>query len=246
MDGYPVLAELHVEYVSRTGGFGNGRESDIYSSIRESEVRAALEKYVGGDGSICNILCGPDLFGLAGLSVTTEFPPLEQREKPGNPARAPSGPLQGHAAHQWAEPRIDAALLRNHAPSELAVDDMSRISPTWRALGQVGLVYLAVGGSAVIAQDTQPGRATLAEMIAFARLASVPCQRLAPDADSFHALALRRLIKPPISEEEIAAKEKDTKRLRARLGLSRWCKRYAAVMEQARILVQVLRRSPRD
>jgi hypothetical protein len=123
---------------------------------------------------------------------------------------------------------------------------MSKISPTWRALGQVGLVYLAVGGSAVIAQDTQPGRATFAEMIAFARLASVPCQRLAPDADSFHALALRRLIKPPISEEEIAAKEKDIKRLRARLGLSRWCKRYAAVMEQARILVQVLRRSPRD
>jgi hypothetical protein len=70
------------------------------------------------------------------------------------------------------------------------------------------LVYFAVGGAAVTAQDAQPGRATFAEMIAFARLASVPCQRLAPDADSFHALALRRLIKPPITEEEIAAKEK--------------------------------------
>ena len=79
-------------------------------------------------------------------------------------------------------------------------------------------------------------------MIAFARLASVPCQRLAPDADSFHALALRRLIKPPITDEEIAAKEKDIKRLRGRLGLSSWCKRYAGQMEQARILVQVLRR----
>jgi len=79
-------------------------------------------------------------------------------------------------------------------------------------------------------------------MIAFAGLASVPCQRLAPDADSFHTLALRRLIKPPITEEEIAAKEKDIKRLRVRLGLSRWCKRYAGQMEQARILVQVLRR----
>ena len=115
-------------------------------------------------------------------------------------------------------------------------------SPTWRALGQVVLVYFAVGGAAVTAQDTQPGRATFAEMIAFARLASVPCQRLAPDADSFHALALRRLIKPPITEEEIAAKEKDIKRLRIRLGLSNWCKRYAGQMEQARILVQVLRR----
>ena len=92
------------------------------------------------------------------------------------------------------------------------------------------------------AQDAQPGRATFAEMVAFARLASVPCQRLAPDADSFHALALRRLIKPPITEEEIAAKEKDIKRLRVRLGVSSWCKRYAGQMEQARILVQVLRR----
>src|SRR5262249_8594925 len=115
-------------------------------------------------------------------------------------------------------------------------------SPTWRALGQVVLVYFAVGGAAVTAQDTQPGRATFAEMIAFARLASVPCQRLASDADSFHALALRKLIQPPITEEEIAAKEKDIKRLRVRLGLSRWCKRYAGKMEQARILVQVLRR----
>jgi len=115
-------------------------------------------------------------------------------------------------------------------------------SPTSRALGQIILVYFAVGGPAVMALDTQPSRATFAEMTAFARLASVPCQRLAPDADSFRALALRRLIKPPITEEEIAAKEKDVKRLRARLGFSRWCKRYAGEMEQARILVQVLRR----
>ena len=89
-------------------------------------------------------------------------------------------------------------------------------SPTWRALGQVVLVYFAFGSAAVTAQDSQPGRATFAEMIAFARLAAVPCQRLAPDADSFHALALRRLIQPPITEEEIAAKEKDIKRLRVR------------------------------
>jgi hypothetical protein len=119
---------------------------------------------------------------------------------------------------------------------------MSMTSPTWRALGQVVLVYFAVGGAAVTAQDAQPGRATFAEMIVFARLASVPCQRLEPDADSFHALALRRLIKPPITEEEIAAKEKDLKRLRVPLGLSGWCKRYAGQMEQARILIQVLRR----
>jgi hypothetical protein len=150
---------------------------------------------------------------------------------------------------------IELALLRLSRFKRLALldtqgleifaasfEDMSMTSPTWRALGQVVLVYFAVGGAAVTAQDAQPGRATFAEMIAFARLASVPCQRLAPDADSFDALALRRLIKPPITEEEIAAKEKDIKRHRVRLGLSSWCKRYAGQMEQARILVQVLRR----
>src|SRR5215470_9014198 len=150
---------------------------------------------------------------------------------------------------------IELALLRLSRFKRLALLDtqrleifaasfehMSMTSFTWRALGQVVLVYFAVGGAAVTAQDTQPGRATFAEMIAFARFASVPCQRLAPDADSFRALALRRLIKPPITEEEIAAKEKAIKRLRVRLGLSSWCKRYAGQMEQARILVQVLRR----
>src|SRR5438128_2521811 len=59
IDGYPVLAEFHIKYgLACTGGFGNGRESDIYNSIRESEVRGALQKYVGGDASICNSLCG--------------------------------------------------------------------------------------------------------------------------------------------------------------------------------------------
>jgi hypothetical protein len=115
-------------------------------------------------------------------------------------------------------------------------------SPTLRALGQVVIVYFAISGSTVTAQDLQPGRATFAEMVAFARLASVPCKRLAPDVEGFHALVLQRLIKPPLAQEEIAAKEKDVKWLRDRLGLSRWCKRYAGEMEQARILVQVLRR----
>src|SRR5262245_59413098 len=119
---------------------------------------------------------------------------------------------------------------------------MSMTSPTWRALGRVVVVYLAISGSAVTAQDLQPGRATFAEMVAFARLASVPCKRLAPDVDNFHALVLQRLIKPPLTEKEIAVKEKDVKRLRDRLGLNGWCRRYAGKMEQARIIVQVLRR----
>src|ERR1700730_2422860 len=115
-------------------------------------------------------------------------------------------------------------------------------SPGWRALGQATLVYLAIASSAARAQDSQPGRRTLAEMVAFARLGSAACQRLAPDVEGFHALALLRLIKPPLTDKEIVAKEKELKRLRDRLGLSRWCRRYAGEMEQARILVEVLRR----
>jgi hypothetical protein len=78
-------------------------------------------------------------------------------------------------------------------------------------------------------------------MVAFARLGSVACQRLAPDVEGFHALALLRLIKPPLTDKEIVAKE-EVKRRRDRLGLSRWCRLYAGEMEQARILVEVLRR----
>jgi hypothetical protein len=113
-------------------------------------------------------------------------------------------------------------------------------SLSWRALRQAVLIYLAIGGS-VTAQNTQPARTTFAEMVAIARLGSLACQRLAPDVEAFHAMALQRLVKPPLTEKEIVAKEKQAKRLRGHLGLRRWCKRYAGKMEQARILVQVLR-----
>ena len=137
--------------------------------------------------------------------------------------------------------RLSAGTSGYHS-LRLAVENMSMSSPTWRALGKVVLVYFAISGSAVTAQDVQPGRATFAEMVAFARVASVTCEQLTPDVESVEALALQRLVKPPLTEKEIGAKEKDVKRLRARLGLSRWCNRYAGKMEQARILVQVLRR----
>ena len=115
-------------------------------------------------------------------------------------------------------------------------------SPAGRALGQAILIYLAIASSPVTAQDAQPGRATFAEMVAFARVGSVACQRLAPDVEGFHALALQRLIEPPLAEKEIVAKEMEVEGLRDRLGLSRWCRLYAGEMEQARILVEVLRR----
>jgi hypothetical protein len=94
----------------------------------------------------------------------------------------------------------------------------------------------------VTAQDNRPGRATFAEMIAYARLAGGACERLAPEADGFYARALMRLNKPPLTEKEIVAAEKEIKRLRDRLGLRKWCQRYAGEMAQARILVEALRR----
>jgi hypothetical protein len=94
----------------------------------------------------------------------------------------------------------------------------------------------------VTAQDNAPGRATFAEMVAYARLAVGACEHLAPDAEGFHALELMRLIKPPLTEEEIFAEEKEVKRLRERLGLRKWCELYAGEMAQARILVEVLRK----
>jgi len=111
-----------------------------------------------------------------------------------------------------------------------------------RALGQAGLIYLAIGSCAVTAQDNRLGRATFAEMVAYARVAAGPCERLAPDAEEFHALALMRLIKPPLTGKEIRAKEQQVKRLRDRLGLRHWCQLYAGEMARARILVNALRR----
>ena len=91
--------------------------------------------------------------------------------------------------------RRSLAQMKAFSPQRMAsFEGTSMTSPGWRALGKIVLVYFAACAAAATAQDTQPGRATFAEMIAFARLASVPCQRLAPDADSFRALALRRLI----------------------------------------------------
>jgi hypothetical protein len=114
-----------------------------------------------------------------------------------------------------------------------------RIEFLGTTIGLAVSIYLALGSCAATAQDNRPGRATFAEMIAYARVAVGACERLAPDAEGFHALALMRLIKPPITEKEIVAKEKDVKRLRDRLGLRKWC---PGEMARARILVEALRR----
>jgi hypothetical protein len=105
-----------------------------------------------------------------------------------------------------------------------------------------GLAEIKCARAERIARTTRHEPGTLAEMVAFARLGSVACQRLVPDVEGIHALALLRLIKPSLTDKEIVAKEKEVKRRRDRLELSRWCRLYASEMEQARILVEVLRR----
>ena len=82
---------------------------------------------------------------------------------------------------------------------------------TCQLLACTALVYLGIPGYTATAQDTQPARATFAEMIAFARLSSVACQQIAPDVEAVHAFALQRFIKPQLTDKEIAAKEKDVK-----------------------------------
>src|SRR5262245_26394935 len=219
-----------------------GKSAWITIALKSGRRRRASSKsrpilvYVIGPGDDARALgCLQHVAGLARQVGSAPLRPLRDLSIDRRNLHAVPGADEGRSG-------LSRSRVESLGVFAASFGDMSMTSPTWRALGQVVLVYVGVGGAAVTAQETQPGRATFAEMIAFARLASVPCQRLAPDADSFHALALRRLIKPPITEEEIAAKEKDIKRLRVRLGLSRWCKRYAGQMEQARILVQVLRR----
>src|SRR5260221_592734 len=98
---------------------------------------------------------------------------------------------------------------------------------TWGPIGPFLICCLAIIGCGATAQDNQPARETFAKMVVFARLASVACARLAPDAEGFRALALLTLVKPPLTEEEIVGQEKDVRQLRDRLGLRRWCKTRA-------------------
>jgi hypothetical protein len=110
---------------------------------------------------------------------------------------------RGNAIDRGAEPGIGRAILIGAAlPSRRSAKLKCR-SPAGRALGQAILIYLAIASSPVTAQDAQPGRATFAEMVAFARVGSVASQRLAPDVEGFHALALLRLIKPPLTDKAI-------------------------------------------
>jgi hypothetical protein len=100
--------------------------------------------------------------------------------------------------------------------------------------GRVFLICVAISGCGATVQENRPGREAIAKMIAFARLGPVPCKRLAPDAESFRALALLTLVKPPLTKDEIVTQEKYVKQRRDHVGLRRWCQLYAGEMARNR------------
>ena len=113
---------------------------------------------------------------------------------------------------------------------------------TWRTLGQAILIYFAIPRPMQLQDRTcSPVGQPWPKWWRLADLLLSPVHNT-PDVESFRALALQRLAKPPLIEKEIVDKEKEVKRLRNRVGHKRWCQRYTGLMEQARILVQVLRR----
>lgn len=83
-------------------------------------------------------------------------------------------------------------------------------------------------------------------MIAFIRLAAEDCAGSAPDMWVFEALSLLAGPKPPLAEEEIAAKESEVQRDRARLGVRRWCDLYGVEMNEAHVIFSMVTgRAPR-
>jgi hypothetical protein len=100
------------------------------------------------------------------------------------------------------------------------------------------VILSAVVGHAT-AQDDAAGRAKLAEMVAFFRLASQPCaSALDSSAHTWPAdlLTLLMTLKPPITEAEITAREKEAQDYRFRLGDAKWCELYAVEMREAHLI----------
>jgi hypothetical protein len=106
-----------------------------------------------------------------------------------------------------------------------------------------GIGILLTGSIAQVAaqQYEAEGRAKLAEMVAFNRLASEPCAGLVPSIWVGEMIALWVSAKPPIPEGQIKAKETEVTEHRTRLGLEKWCQLYAVEMEQAHIVVKNMR-----
>jgi hypothetical protein len=103
----------------------------------------------------------------------------------------------------------------------------------------IGAAAILGTAAAAFAQDDAAGRAKLAEMVAFFRQASKPCAyTLDATAHAWPAelLSLLFVMKPPITEDEIAAKEKEVADYKTKLGGQKWCELYAVEMREAHLI----------
>ena len=64
-------------------------------------------------------------------------------------------------------------------------------------MGHAVSIHLMIGGCTVTAQDNRAGRATFAEMIAYARLAVGACERLVP-------ILLQKSLMPSANSDSVA------------------------------------------
>jgi hypothetical protein len=101
------------------------------------------------------------------------------------------------------------------------------------------VILTALIGSAN-AQDDAKGRAKLVEIVAFAKLGAQPCAYALDDAVAkkwnAEVLTLLFALKPPLTDAEIAAKEKEAQDYRSQLGETKWCELYAVEMREADLI----------
>jgi hypothetical protein len=95
----------------------------------------------------------------------------------------------------------------------------------------------------VFAQDDTAGRAKLAEIVAFANLGATPCAYTLEQASANRwngeVLALLFTLKPPLTEAELAAKNKEAQDYHSQLGDAKWCELYAVEMHEAHLLFSI-------
>jgi hypothetical protein len=117
----------------------------------------------------------------------------------------------------------------------------TRLNKWAAALTGVSVLLLSF---AALAQNDAAGRAKFAEQVAFLRLASQPCASALDASARTHwpgeLLALFSQVKPPITDEEIAAKEKEVQGFRSQLGDAKWCELYAVEMREAHLIFSMV------
>ncbi len=137
-----------------------------------------------------------------------------------------------------------------HGPPGMAFYDVGPspdFANNWKAAASFNKWAAALTGLSVLllsfaalAQNDAAGRAKFAEQFAFFKLASQPCASALDASARTHwpgeLLALFSQVKPPITDEEIAAKEKEVQGFRSQLGDAKWCELYAVEMREAHLI----------